>query len=124
MKQMNGQHLGLIIMFGLTSKAERFVSAFDNVKKTIMFCRVKCKRYLVRNGCPICECNPFVYDQPYCCPKEHDGCCPARLADRVRRSDPNILFACFSKCYSDDNCKIDEKYCGNCSLRCMKAVIH
>ncbi|CAF1217345.1 unnamed protein product [Rotaria sp. Silwood1] len=62
---MNGQHLGLIIMFGLTFKAERFVSAFDNVKKTIMFCRVKCKRYLVRNGCPICECNPFVYDQPF-----------------------------------------------------------
>ena len=112
-------------------------------------CRVKCKRYIIRNGCPICECNPCVFDQPLnftcgtgkhecssngglckvdassdkisCCPKEHEGCSP--YAPDIETNDPDILFPCFPKCYTDTDCKAGEKCCGTCPPRCMPAVI-
>ena len=114
-------------------------------------CRIKCKRYIIRNGCPTCECNPCVYGQPledvscgnkentclsagglckvhpwydraYCCPKEHDGCCPPMPADKVS-DDPDILFPCLPQCETDADCKQSEKCCGTCPPRCMPAVI-
>ncbi|CAF1217231.1 unnamed protein product [Rotaria sp. Silwood1] len=110
-------------------------------------CQVKCKRYIIRNRCPTCECNPCVYGQPlyqiscgqgdqkcllagglckihswynkpYCCPKEHDGYCPS-----MSNEDTDILFPCVPQCYSDSDCKVDEKCCGTCIRKCMKAFI-
>ncbi|CAF2848348.1 unnamed protein product [Rotaria sp. Silwood2] len=110
-------------------------------------CPVKCKRYIIRNSCPICECNPCVYGQPlyyiscgqgdqkcllagglckihswynkpYCCPKEHEGCCPSMPAENT-----DTLFPCVPQCYSDADCKTGEKCCGTCIRRCLKAFI-
>jgi hypothetical protein len=116
---------------------------------SMSFCRMKCKRYIIRNGCPTCECNPCVFDQPLnftcgtgkhecltnsglckvdaasdkisCCPKEHEGCCP--YTPNIVTNDPNILFPCFPLCYTDADCKQGEKCCGTCPPRCMPAVI-
>jgi hypothetical protein len=112
-------------------------------------CRIKCRRYIIRNGCPTCECNPCVFDQPLnftcgagkheclsngglckvdstydkisCCPQEHAGCCP--YTPDIVNTDPDILFPCLPKCYTDADCKAGEKCCGSCPPRCMPAVI-
>ncbi|CAF2654087.1 unnamed protein product [Rotaria sp. Silwood2] len=119
---------------------------------SIAICRIKCKRYLIRNNCPICECNPCLYgqplsniscghgerkclaaggickthswyDKPYCCPNEHDGCCPAIPVDKIPPRDPNILFPCFRRCSSDGDCQPGYKCCGTCPPRCLQAFI-
>ena len=119
---------------------------------TTTVCSIKCKRYIMRNGCPTCECNPCVYgqpltnvtcgngerqclaaggvckldsyyDKPYCCPQEHNGCCPPIAPDTVPNDDPEILFPCLPKCYTDGDCKTGEKCCGTCPPRCLPAVI-
>ncbi len=119
---------------------------------TTAICPVKCKRYIIRNGCPTCECNPCVYgqplsnvscgdgeqkclsagglckihswyDKPYCCPQENDGCCPPIPVDTIPNNDPDILFPCLPLCYTDADCKQGQKCCGTCPPRCMSAVI-
>ncbi|CAF4727810.1 unnamed protein product [Rotaria sp. Silwood2] len=106
-------------------------------------CSIRCKRYIYQNNCPTCECNPCVFGNPiwnvtcgggdrqcafkggickhnpwtdkvYCCPNEHEGCCPYT---------PNLIFLCFPRCNSDSNCKEGEKCCGKCPRRCVDAVI-
>jgi hypothetical protein len=112
---------------------------------------LKCKRYIIRNGCLTCECNPCVFDQPisdisynqgqqkclvagdiwkiyscydksYCCSKENDRYCPPISAHSIPFEDTDILFLCLLKCNSDANCKQGEKYYGTHPLRCLSAT--
>ena len=114
------------------------------------FCPVKCKRYIMRNGCPSCECNPCVFGEPlqnltcgkgehtcgsnggickvnaaldkiYCCPKEREGCCP--YTEETVNNDPDILFPCLPQCDSDADCKPGQKCCGKCPPQCVDPII-
>lgn len=148
--------LTLVVLFHIET-AHSFIIVKINITDPVKcaplgICRVTCKRYIIRKGCPTCECNPCVYgqpladvscgnkenacsavgglcklhswyDKPYCCPKEHDGCCPPMAADKIPDDDPEILFPCLAQCDSDADCKDGEKCCGTCPPRCMPAFI-
>ena len=153
--QLSFISLGLLLVVFIAilhiHSAESFVLTNQPICLTTAICPIKCKRYIIRNGCPICECNPCVYgqpmsnvtcgngekkcstaggsckidssyDKPYCCPQENNGCCPPMPVDTVS-NDPDILFPCLPKCYTDADCKSGEKCCGTCPSRCLPAVI-
>ena len=75
----------------------------NKLKCPLFLCQLKCKRYIMNNGCPTCKCNPCVFSDPlatascgqstrhrstargvykvntltdksYCCPKAHEDC--------------------------------------------------
>jgi hypothetical protein len=116
----NVQHCGigciLFIAILHIHSADSFVLTNQPICLTTSICPIKCKRYIIRNGCPICECNPCVYgqplssvtcgnrenkclaaggsckidswyDKPYCCPQENNGCCPPMPVDTAS-NDP------------------------------------
>ena len=140
----------LLVIVGLSNAQTNSPIQIDKpICLSTVFCPIKCKRYVMRNGCPTCECNPCVFGQPLnftcgtkkrecssnggfckvhalsdkmsCCPQEHEGCCP--YTPDIETTDPDILFPCLAKCSSDADCKANEKCCGTCPARCMPAVI-
>ncbi|CAF1310826.1 unnamed protein product [Rotaria sordida] len=57
-------------------------------------------------------CKINRYDQIYCCPYEHAGCCP------IVYFPPD----CYSECTTDAQCQPSAKCCGIPCQRCIPAI--
>ncbi|CAF3413753.1 unnamed protein product [Rotaria socialis] len=74
-----------------------------------------------RNG----TCKVNIYDRAYCCPNEHQGCCPPVVSSPIVFGPLDIpihLPVCLPACKTDADCRIYQKCCGTCN-RCTNATL-
>lgn len=67
-------------------------------------------------------CKVNQYDRAYCCPNEHQGCCPAVPIPIIIPSPTGLPPPlCLPACTTDAQCPIYQKCCGACR-RCINAT--